>query len=167
MVTASRRYLGWMGVNGAATWAVPADRRERAAEQAEAARNHDSRCGLDAMTNLTMEQVRARIGRVPLFAIFMRPTERYNVDSPEGQELMRQHLQFQLDLEDGGVLLAAGPLDLETPVPVGRPEPAEPDPIVDASGMYMVIAARREAAEAIAASEPFERAGWHTHKLCT
>lgn len=119
------------------------------------------------MTELTMEQIQARVGRVTLFAIFMRPTERYNVASAEGQELMRQHLQFQLDLEDRGILLAAGPLDLQTPAPVGRPQPAEADPIVDASGMYLVAAASREAAQAIAASEPFERAGWRTHKVCT
>jgi hypothetical protein len=119
------------------------------------------------MTDLTMEQIQARMGRVQLFAIFMRPTERYNVATAEGQELMRQHLQFQLELEDRGISLAAGPLDLQTPTPVGRPKPTEPDPIVDASGMYLIAAADREAAESIAASEPFERAGWRTHTLCT
>jgi hypothetical protein len=118
------------------------------------------------MTELTMEQIQARMGRVQLFAIFMRPTERYDVTTPEGQELMRQHLQFQLDLEDRGISLAAGPLDLQTPTPVGRPKPTVPDPVVDASGMYFVAAASREDAESIAASEPFERAGWRTHQLC-
>jgi len=113
-----------------------------------------------------MEQIQARMGRVQLFAIFMRPTARYNVSSVEGQELMRKHLQFQLEMEDRGMLLAAGPLDLKTSAPIGRPAAAEPDPIVDASGMYFVAAPSREAAEAIAASEPFERAGWRTHKLC-
>jgi hypothetical protein len=62
---------------------------------------------------LTMEQIQARMGRVSLFAIFMRPTE--------------------------------------------------PAPIVDASGMYIVAVDTREAAEAIAAGEPFEQAGWRTH----
>ena len=119
------------------------------------------------MTDLTMEQIQARMGRVQLFAIFMRPTDRYKLATAEGQELMRQHLQFQLDLEDRGISLAAGPLDFQTPTPVGRPTPAEPHPIVDASGMYFIAAADREAAESIAASEPFERAGWRTHKLCT
>ena len=96
-----------------------------------------------------MEQIQARMGRVQLFAIFMRPTARYNVSSVEGQELMRKHLQFQLEMEDRGILLAAGPLDLKTPAPIGRPAAAEPDPIVDASGMYFVAAPSREAAEAI------------------
>ena len=33
--------------------------------------------------------------------------------------------------------------------------------------MYFIAAPNRAAAEAIAASEPFERAGWRTHKLCS
>ena len=119
------------------------------------------------MTELSMDQIQARMGRVQLFAIFMRPTEKYDVSTPAGQELMRQHLQFQLDLEDRGILLAAGPLNLQTPTPVGRQAAAESDPIVDASGMYFVAARNREEAESIAAGEPFERAGWRTHMVCT
>ena len=115
---------------------------------------------------LTMDQIQARMGRVNLFAIFMRPTEKYNVGTPEGQELMRRHLAFQLDLENRGILLAAGPLDIRNPVPVGRPAPTGPDPIIDASGMYLVAAESREAAETLAASEPFEQAGWRTHIVC-
>ena len=80
---------------------------------------------------------------------------------------MRQHLQFQLDMEDRGILLAAGPLNLQGPAPIGRPRLAEPDPIIDASGMYFVAARTREDAESIADSEPFERAGWRTHTICT
>jgi uncharacterized protein YciI len=119
------------------------------------------------MTELSMDQIQARMGRVNLFAIFMRPTDKYDVSTPEGQDLMGQHLQFQLDLEDRGILLAAGPLNLQTPAPIGRRPSAEPDPIVDASGMYFVAARTREDAESIAASEPFERAGWRTHTVCT
>ena len=119
------------------------------------------------MTDLTMDQIQARMGRVNLFAIFMRPTDKYDVSTPQGQELMRRHLQFQLDLEDRGTLLAAGPLNLQAPPPIGRPRSADPDPIIDASGMYLVAVANRDAAEAIAASEPFERAGWRTHTVCT
>jgi hypothetical protein len=33
--------------------------------------------------------------------------------------------------------------------------------------MYFIVAPSREAAEAIAASEPFEAAGWRTHTLCS
>ena len=41
------------------------------------------------MTKLSMDQIQARMGRVNLFAIFMRPTDKYDVSTPEGQELMR------------------------------------------------------------------------------
>ena len=119
------------------------------------------------MTELTIDQIQARMGRVNLYAIFMRPTDKYDVSTPQGQQLMRRHLQFQLDMEDRGILLAAGPLNLQTPAPVGRPPSAELDPIIDASGMYFVAAPSRDEAEAIAASEPFERAGWRTHTVCT
>jgi hypothetical protein len=32
--------------------------------------------------------------------------------------------------------------------------------------MYFIVAPSREDAEAIAADEPFEAAGWRTHTLC-
>jgi uncharacterized protein YciI len=119
------------------------------------------------MNELSMDQIQLRMGRVQLFAIFMRPTDKYDVSTPAGQELMRQHLQFQLEMEDRGILLAAGPLNLQGPAPIGRPRSADPDPIIDASGMYFVAARTREDAESIADSEPFERAGWRTHTVCT
>ena len=118
---------------------------------------------------LTMEQIRSRLAGLQLYAIFMRPTEKYNIQSGEGRELMRKHLQFQLDMEDRGVLLAAGPLDgAGQAATLSEFETiAEKRAIIDASGMYMVVAPSREAAEEIAKSEPFEAAGWRTHTLCT
>ena len=119
---------------------------------------------------LTMEQIRPRLAGLQLYAIFMRPTEGYNTQSEEGRELMRKHLQFQLDMEDRGVLLAAGPLDgagQASSLSAFRSIANErASAIIDASGMYMVIAPSREAAEEIARSEPFEVAGWRTHTLC-
>ena len=118
---------------------------------------------------LTMDQIRSRLASLQLYAIFMRPTEKYNVQSEEGRELMRKHLQFQLDMEDRGVLLAAGPLDgagQAATLPDFQAIP-EKRAIIDASGMYMVVVPSREAAEEIARSEPFEAAGWRTHTVCT
>lgn len=112
----------------------------------------------------------ARMGRLTAYAIFMRPTARYDTTSPEGRELMRRHLQFQLALQDNGTLLAAGPLDGAGSASTldayraGAPEGGER--LIDASGMYLIVAASREEAEAIAADEPFEEAGWRTHTLC-
>jgi uncharacterized protein YciI len=120
---------------------------------------------------LSMEQIRARLAGLQLYAVFMRPTGKYNTQSEEGRELMRKHLQFQLDMEDRGVLLAAGPLDgagQASSLSAFRTITDErASPIIDASGMYMVVAHSREAAEGIASLEPFEAAGWRTHTLCT
>ncbi len=118
---------------------------------------------------LTMEQIRLRLAGLQLYAIFMRPTEGYDIQSEQGRELMRKHLQFQLDMEDRGVLLAAGPLDgagQASSLSDYRAIAGERT-IIDASGMYMVVAPSREAAEEIAKTEPFEAAGWRTHTLCT
>jgi hypothetical protein len=118
---------------------------------------------------LTMEEIRPRLAGLQLYAIFMRPTEKYNMQSEEGRELMRKHLQFQLDMEDRGVLLAAGPLDgagQASSLSDYRTVAGE-RAIIDASGMYMLVADSREAAEEIAKSEPFEAVGWRTHTLCT
>jgi uncharacterized protein YciI len=118
-----------------------------------------------------MEQIRSRLAGLQLYAIFMRPTEKYDTQSGDGRELMRKHLQFQLDMEDRGILLAAGPLDgagqASTLTGFQAISTERSSPIIDASGMYIVAAASREAAEAIARSEPFEAAGWRTHTLCT
>jgi hypothetical protein len=120
---------------------------------------------------MTMEEIRARLAGLQLYAIFMRPTEKYDTQSEEGRELMRRHLQFQLDMEDSGILLGAGPLEgagqTSTLSAYRRRAPAEEGRIIDASGMYMIAASSREAAEEIARSEPFEAAGWRTHTLCS
>jgi uncharacterized protein YciI len=119
---------------------------------------------------LSMEQMRPRLAGLQLYAIFMRPTAQYNTQSEEGRELMRRHLQFQLEMEDRGVLLAAGPLDgagqASSLAAYRDIAPASGSRIIDASGMYLIAAPSREAAEEIARSEPFESAGWRTHTLC-
>jgi len=112
---------------------------------------------------LTMAEIRARLAGLQLYAVFMRPTEKYDTRSEQGRELMRRHLQFQLDMEDRGILLGAGPLEGAGQAPTLSAYreliPAEPEKIMDASGMYIIAAPSREAAEAIARSEPFEAAG--------
>src|SRR5436190_12018824 len=121
-------------------------------------------------TEPTMPEIMARMGRLTAYAIFIRPTDKYNTESDEGRELMRRHLLFQLDMQDSGVLLAAGPIDgggsASTLDKYTSNAPMTPGRLIDASGMYFIVAPSREAAEAIAASEPFEAAGWRTHTLC-
>jgi uncharacterized protein YciI len=83
---------------------------------------------------------------------------------------MRRHLLFQLEMQDSGVLLAAGPIDgggsASTLDKYNANAPMTPGRLIDASGMYFIVAPSREAAEEIARSEPFEAAGWRTHTLC-
>jgi uncharacterized protein YciI len=121
-------------------------------------------------SNATMPEIMARMGRLTAYAVFMRPTQKYNTESEEGRELMRRHLLFQLDMADRGVLLAAGPIDgggsASTLAKYQASAPRTPERLIDASGMYFIVAPSREAAEAIATSEPFEAAGWRTHTLC-
>jgi uncharacterized protein YciI len=109
---------------------------------------------------MTAEQVYARMARLPFFAVFMQPTGSYAPDSEQGQELMRAHLQWQLELEEQGRLLVAGPLNYGEPV-------TRDHPIINAGGMYVIAASSRTEAEQIAAREPFEVAGWRTHVVCT
>jgi hypothetical protein len=116
-----------------------------------------------------MAEIMPRMARLQLYAIFMWPTEVYDTDSAEGQELMRRHLLFQLEMEDKGMLLAAGPLDnfaRVSSLQQFRESTPPGERLIDASGMYFIVAPSREAAEAIASSEPFEAAGWRTHTLC-
>lgn len=118
---------------------------------------------------MSMDEIMARMARLQLYAIFMRPTEKYDTESEEGRQIMRRHLQFQLEMEDRGILLAAGPLDdygrASTLTKFHESTPPG-ERLIDASGMYFIVAPSREEAEAIAASEPFEAAGWRTHTLC-
>ena len=119
---------------------------------------------------MTMPEIMSRMGRLTAYAVFMRPTEKYDTESDEGRELMRRHLQFQLDMQDNGTLLAAGPLDgagsASTLEKYRAGSPEDGHRLIDASGMYFIVARSREEAETVAASEPFEAAGWRTHTLC-
>jgi len=110
--------------------------------------------------HLTAAQVYARMACLPMFVVLMRPTDAYEPDSAAGRELMRAHLQWQLELEDEGRLFAAGPLNYGQPVSTDHP-------IVNAGGMYIIAAATAAEAERIAAREPFGAAGWRTHVVCT
>jgi hypothetical protein len=120
---------------------------------------------------MSMDEIRSRLAGLQLYAIFVRPTERYDTQSEEDRDLMRQHLQFQMNIEETGILLAAGPLNgagqASTMAAYRELVPVEDAPIIDASGMYIVAVPSREAADEIARSEPFEAHGWRTHVTCS
>jgi|SRR5581483_1743041 len=103
------------------------------------------------------DELRLRAYRIPLYWILMRPTDKHDLTTDEGKELLRRHLQWQYDLEERGILLGAGPLD------PGHERPRADRPILDAFGVSIVAAPSREEAERIAATEPFRQAGWREH----
>lgn len=98
----------------------------------------------------TLEDFRRdRHPEIPLFAVFMTPTEKMQpMSSREGSALLLAHFQFLLDLEVAGKLFASGPLDPGTP---------------DQQGMCILAVPTLEDANALAQAEPFQQAGWRTN----
>jgi uncharacterized protein YciI len=98
------------------------------------------------------DDIRERLGLVPVWLVLMRDTEAMDRDDAVAME---EHLRWQLRLEDERILLAAGPLNwgTSTPGPAG------------AVGMYVLAAGSHAEAERIAATEPFELRGQREHEL--
>lgn len=109
----------------------------------------------DQPTPLTREQINARMGRVPLFAVFMWADGDYDPATAWRGELMSEYLRWLLDLQDRGLLLAAGPLDYDLDVrDLERP-----------LGMYLLAVGSKDEAQRIADQEPFFRAGLRKHRV--
>jgi uncharacterized protein len=84
---------------------------------------------------------------------------RENFESAAARDIRQQHLQFQMDMQDQGILFAAGPLTYaESDLGAARN--------VTAMGMYIIVANSRQDAQRIAQSEPFFRRGLRTYTLC-
>lgn len=103
-----------------------------------------------------------RMGRVRLFAVFMQPTRDYDVETGRGRELMLDHLDWLLDLEDEGRLFAGGPINYDAPERI-----RSQDPVINATGVFIFAAGSLREAERIAAREPFFKAGWRTYTVCS
>ena len=104
-------------------------------------------------SNLTMDELRSRNARLPLFIFVIRPTDQYgDPSSDEGQRILRDHLNYWVDLEEDGKLFAAGPLDSE-------------GGSLRRGGLAVIRAASREEAERLAADEPFQKAGWRVNEV--
>jgi uncharacterized protein YciI len=122
------------------------------------------------MNEMSMQQIRERINRQrsQLYLVLMQPTEHYDTASEQGTELMRRHLQWQLELQDRNISLGAGPFgDLggaQTQQQF-QDRAASHGEMLNASGMYILAVPSRDAAEAIARAEPFEAAGWRRHTI--
>jgi uncharacterized protein YciI len=99
-----------------------------------------------------LQQLEARMAKVPLFAIVMRATDKFqSPQTAHGAALLAEHLRYVFELEDQDLLLAAGPLDREAEGPV--------------DGIAIIRAAARDQAEAIAANEPLHKAGWRINTV--
>jgi uncharacterized protein YciI len=120
------------------------------------------------MPEMTMDQLRERMHHEhsKLYLVVMQPTDKYDIASDEGRELMRRHLNWQFSMEDRGILLGAGPFNTLGEAQTQqqfRAKAAVHSHMLNASGMYIIGAASLEAAEAIAQTEPFEIKGWRKH----
>ena len=99
----------------------------------------------------TLDQLLARTANIALFAIFMQPTEDFqDLQTPQGAALLTEHLEYLFGLEDQNRLLASGPLDPDAP---------------SNEGMCILRAESLAQAQAIAAAEPFARAGWRINTV--
>ena len=95
------------------------------------------------LTELTGDQLRARVARAQMFLIDLAPTDKAPNVLPAGLE--RDHLAYLYKLESEGRLYGYGPVDKQ--------------PGVLAHHLAIVAAASQEDAEAIAQSEPLQQAG--------
>ena len=106
------------------------------------------------MTDLPpeLQQLEARMAKIPLFAIVMRATDKFqSPQTAQGAALLAQHLRYIFDLEDRNLLLAAGPLDRDVGGPV--------------DGIAIIRAASRDQAQAIATDEPLHKVGWRINTV--
>ena len=74
--------------------------------------------------------------------------------TPEGRDVLERHYHWAHRMRASGQLLLAGPVDVDAFGPGG------PSPTGRVTGLLVVRAASREAAEAIAHQEPFHVAGY-------
>ena len=79
------------------------------------------------------------------YVIFTKPA----APMEEMRKLMPAHLERQLELEEKGILFAAGPLFDAVADPAKRP----------GTGMIVIRASSQEEAEEIAAEDPLHKAG--------
>lgn len=86
-----------------------------------------------------------RHAELDVYVLTMQPVGAGKPDDPdEAAELFRRHLLYWWELEEAGILVAAGPIEVGTP---------------DQHGMALLVAPSRAEAERLAHAEPFHVAG--------
>lgn len=94
-----------------------------------------------------IERLAAGFYRKALWAVITRP-----LDMSRMPELMADHLKYQIELEQRGILFAAGPLVLPQ---------AEPD----GTGLVVIRASDEDAARAVCDADPLHREGVRSYDL--
>ena len=74
--------------------------------------------------------------------------------TPAGRDVLERHYRWGHRRREDGTILFAGPVDVDA---LG---PGAPSPVGRITGLLVVKAASREAAEALAAEDPFHVAGF-------
>jgi len=98
------------------------------------------------LSELTGDQLRARVARAQMFLIYMMPAERWQeVSSDPQRQVLHDHFRYLKKLGQDGRLFGAGPVEFQP----GRP----------VEGLAIIAAASREEAQRIAENEPFHKAG--------
>jgi uncharacterized protein YciI len=105
--------------------------------------------------NVARQRVEKGLTREQCYLCIMRKNESPPEQTKSPDQLRLEHHDFLLDLERRGMLFAAGPFRDEN----GQWSTAH------GIGMIIVRAKTRAEAEAIAFSEPFTKAGWHTMEV--
>jgi uncharacterized protein len=91
-----------------------------------------------------------RHAEISLFVMFLDPTPSCpQPGTPEFEEVLREHFVYWWELEDLGFLLGAGPIERDTGM----------------AGMAVLRAESREAAEQLAANEPFAQRGYRRNTV--
>ena len=110
------------------------------------------------MTDPTFEEISASLAHHETFVIFAETLSGWRAPStPEGREVLERHYQWGHRLRESGQLLFAGPVDVETMGPGG------PSPVGRITGLLVVRAPSKDAAEAIARQDPFHVAGFRAN----
>ena len=99
-----------------------------------------------------LASMRKKLLRKQFYAIFMEPPAPFDDPIKAFGDTLRDHLGFLNDLEKRGILFASGPFRDET-TPWGG------------DGMALIRASSLEEAEAIAAEEPFQKAGIRSNRV--
>jgi uncharacterized protein YciI len=109
----------------------------------------------------TFAEISASLAHHETFVVFAETLDGWrSPEKPRGREVLERHYQWAAGHRASGMLLFAGPVDVES---MG---PGAPTPVGRVTGLLVFRAATRSDAEAIAHDDPFHVEGFrknHVH----